>query len=120
MKAHSHLRIPIASVLAALALAQILTNPAKAASFTSSGSLATARYFHSATLLSNGKVLVAGGAGLSTSVQSSAELYDPSTGTWSATGSMITGRYQHTATMLPNGKVLIAGGEDASLTPISS
>jgi len=66
---------------------------------------------HTATLLSNGKVLVAGG--YNGSWLSSAELYDPSTGTWTATGSMNTGRTAHTATLLPNGKVLVAGGWNA-------
>jgi uncharacterized repeat protein (TIGR02543 family) len=63
---------------------------------------------HTATLLLNGKVLIAGGQ--SSSVFSSAELFDPSKGNWSDTGSMRNSRLGHTATLLPNGKVLVAGG----------
>jgi tetratricopeptide (TPR) repeat protein len=77
------------------------------------GSLSTARFKHTATLLSNGKVLVAGGTTDGTTALLTAELYDPATGSWSATGSMSTARYLHTATLLPNGKVLVAGGKNA-------
>ena len=63
---------------------------------------------HTATLLPNGKVLVAGG--LHGVRLASAELYDPASGTWTATGSLATARDDHTATLLPNGKVLVAGG----------
>jgi len=68
------------------------------------GSLNVARFNHTATLLPNGKVLVAGGAG------NSAELYDPATGVWTYTGGMHYARSGHTATLLLNGQVLVAGG----------
>ncbi len=73
------------------------------------GLLAISREYHTATRLSNGKVLVTGGFNNGTTLNS-AELYDPATGSWSNTGSLITARYGHTATLLPNGKVLVAGG----------
>ena len=106
--------------LAALALLLVPNQAAEAASFATNGPLATARFLHTATLLSNGKVLVVGGFTSTGNVQSSAELYDPITGKWSATSDMTTARYQHTATMLPNGKVLVAGGEDSGLNAVSS
>src|SRR5437868_2257173 len=82
--------------------------------WTPTGRLHPARYYHSATLLPDGKVLVAGG----TSIRSaesfrtlhSAELFDPNTGTWSPTGSMTDARTGHPAVSLLNGRVLVAGG----------
>lgn len=78
--------------------------------WTATGSLVTGRYNHSATLLPDGKVLVAGGIAVCCDSIASAELYDPASGTWTATGSLANAREQHTATLLPNGKVLVAGG----------
>jgi len=73
------------------------------------GSLHTARSQHTATLLGDGKVLVAGGSdGIQNTA--SAELYDPATGTWNSTGSLSSGRAAHIAVRLGNGKVLVAGG----------
>jgi N-acetylneuraminic acid mutarotase len=69
---------------------------------------------HQAVLLRNGDVLVAGGlnasGGINAPPLASAELYNPSTGTWAATGSMTVGRYSFALTLLPNGEVLAAGG----------
>ena len=86
-----------------------LVQPCASQTWTATGSLATTRYSHTATLLPNGKVLVAGGNDNSGSL-ASAELYDPASGTWTATGSLATPRRGHTATLLPNGKVLVASG----------
>ena len=79
--------------------------------WTVTGSMATGRAEHTATLLSSGKVLVAGGEG-DPNILSSAELYDPVSGTWTGTGSMGTARAYHTATLLASGKVLVVGGTD--------
>jgi N-acetylneuraminic acid mutarotase len=78
--------------------------------WTPTSSMTDGRIDPTATLLPNGKVLVAGGNSGSTDDLASAELYDPGTGTWSPTGSMSGARDQATATLLPNGKVLVAGG----------
>ena len=77
--------------------------------WTATGSLATTRDYHTATLLPSGKVLVAGGFH-GTSFPTSVELYDPAAGSWTATGSLNKPRYQHTATLLSSGKVMVAGG----------
>jgi len=79
--------------------------------WTATGSLHAGRYGHTATLLSNGKVLVAGGYDTNDTAQSSAELYDPATGNWSLVGSLNTARAGHTATLLGTGKVVVMGGE---------
>ena len=72
------------------------------------GSMSTARRFHSATLLPSGLVLVTGGSDPGT--PAAAELYDPATGLWTLTGAPTRFRFLATATLLPSGKVLVAGG----------
>jgi len=68
------------------------------------GNMSRTRYGHTASLLMNGKVLIAGGS------DETAELFDPASESFAPTGSMSTSRYGATATLLANGKVLIVGG----------
>jgi MYXO-CTERM domain-containing protein len=88
--------------------------------WSTTSSMAAARYWHTATLLLNGKVLVAGGTGPTdfsgqSTTLASCELYDPVTGTWSATGSLAAPIADHTATLLLGGKVLVTGGDSAGI-----
>ena len=78
--------------------------------WTLTGSLTNSLYFHTATLLPSGKVLVVGGSDNSGNATNSAQLYDPATGKWTGTNTMAKARYAHTATLLPNGEVLVVGG----------
>jgi N-acetylneuraminic acid mutarotase len=93
------------------AFAQATLQQVTAPGWSRTGSLNTGRMNYTATLLSNGKVLVAGGINCAFDYLNSAELYDPTTETWSYTGSLNMPRRGHSATLLPNGKVLVAGGE---------
>jgi hypothetical protein len=111
----TRLKLPaiMALALAALILVAALPYAAQAAPpgiWSPIGSLGTARYKHTATLLANGQVLVAGGYNGNFFPQhlDSAELY--TAGTWSPTGSLNVRRKGHTATLLPDGRVLVAGG----------
>ncbi|CAB3780447.1 hypothetical protein LMG28688_01037 [Paraburkholderia caffeinitolerans] len=76
--------------------------------WTPADSMNQARFRHTATLLPNGQVLVAGG--VRKQVTASAELYDPVANTWTSTGSLGQARQSHSATLLSNGRVLVAGG----------
>jgi len=81
------------------------------------GSLNVPRSLHTATLLPDGRVLVAGGRGAGPGALDSAELYDPVSGKWSVTGSLVKPRVMHTATLLTNGKVLVVGGDTSAAPP---
>jgi hypothetical protein len=96
-----------------------------AGTWTPTGSLHFPRSGHTATLLANGKVLVAGGSvydqnSFTSTNIASAEIYDPSTGLWTQVNSMSTPRGAHTATLLRSGKVLVAAGYQTNNTLASA
>ena len=105
-------------VLVLLALAT--RTPAGPGMLVPTGNTTTARFAHTATLLLNGKVLIAGGMEQNGVWLDSAELYDPAKGRFNAIGKMSTRRAGAMATLLPNGKVLIAGGNDDSGKSLAS
>jgi hypothetical protein len=88
--------------------------------FSATGSLVQARAHHTVTLLPNGKVLVLGGTQIAAPVGGgaasapvsldSAEIYDPSKGSFHTAGKLLIARDSHSATLLPDGTVLVAGG----------
>jgi len=88
--------------------------------FQPTGNMSAGRTAHTATLLQSGKVLLAGGDPClfdqyyGDCPLTTAEVYDPSAGTFTTTGSMSVTRVFHTATLLASGKVLVTGGHDAS------
>jgi hypothetical protein len=89
-------------------------------SFALTGSLNTGRSGHTATVLTNGSVLIAGGSDNLGNAVAGGEIYNPAAGTFSATGSLSTPRSSHTATLLSNGTVLIVGGVDSSGNALTS
>ena len=116
-------RQPFYFVLVLLNLATLLEiKPAALAqvspSWSSTGGLNIAVSNHTATLLFDGKVLVAGGGSEKFGFHNTAELYEPATEAWNLTGSLDTFHSDHTATLLPNGKVLVAGGASIWNLPV--
>lgn len=108
------LKAPLLIVLASL-LADFSLS---AQSFTPTGSMNLARTQHSATLLNNGTVLVAGGGSDSTASGYTAEVYSPQTGTWRFTSHVMNfSRTGHTAVKLADGRVLLAGGTGSLTNP---
>ena len=90
--------------------------------FTSTaGTLTTARAQHTATLLQDGTVLIAGGIDASGNPTATAEIYNPQTNQFTAVRGLATARYGHTATLLNDGTVLVAGGAtDTTPTPTNT
>lgn len=121
---HTATRLSSGKVLVTGGCTAIPCSPATAVSelydptsntWSTTGSLNTARYFHTAVLLKTGKVLAVGGSpGLT-----SCELYSATTGTWSNAASTSAGRYLNTTTLLADGKVLVAGGANGRF-PVNS
>jgi hypothetical protein len=91
--------------------------------WTAAGDMSVDRGFHTATVISGGRVLVTGGknstAGLPATARATTEIYTISTGAWSAGPTMLAARTNHTATLLNDGRVLVVGGQDGTL-PLGS
>jgi hypothetical protein len=91
------------------------------AAFSFTGSMATPRIFHSATLLSSGQVVVVGGKDNNGNAVATAETYEPGPGTFTpALTTLNQARFSHTATLLDAVTILIAGGTGSAGTPLSS
>ena len=84
--------------------------PLTAPGWSITGSMVQARADHTATLLADGRVLVAGGGGAKGGRLASAELYDPASGTWAATGTMNAAGSPDRAILLGDGRVLVLDG----------
>jgi len=89
-------------------------------SFQPGGNMSIGRTGHTATLLKNGRLLIAGGWTGRYNLRRSAELYDPATGVFTPTGDMVLERAGNTAALLPDGRVLVAGGEDRGENALAS
>ncbi|CAF1208564.1 unnamed protein product [Adineta steineri] len=87
------------------------TTTTQQSEWSATGNMNNTRRFHTASVLSNGKVLVTGGFNGYIALNST-ELYDPLIGTWATTSNMNDGRVYHRASVLSNGKVLVTGGSN--------
>ena len=92
----------------ALASAEVY-DPATGTFAATANDMGSVRYFHAASRLADGRVLIVGGWGEGERL-ASAEIYDPATNRFTPTGSMVSARNSHTATTLQDGRVLVVGG----------
>ncbi len=88
-------------------------------SFARTDDMLTGRVSHTATLLPDGRVLIAGGWGPD-GILAAAELYDPATRTFLPAGSLLEARASHIAALLPSGTILIVGGEGGRQNPLAT
>src|SRR5215469_6914197 len=110
INSHQFAKTLVFMSIAILGLVVSTAIPVLAGSFSNTGSMNAARLYHTATLLADGEVLVAGGENYTDGYLDSAELYNPATGKWTLTGTMTTKRWGPQAVLLQNGQVLVAGG----------
>ncbi len=110
---------PVGFALAVFSANLFVTRPARAGAWNTNTALTTARTAHTATVLTNGQVLAAGGRNGGVSI-GGAEVYNPIAKTWTPTGSMSGARQFHTATLLANGKVLAAAGLNLGIAYINT
>src|SRR5271169_793641 len=95
--------------IVALAIAASTLSFAASGAWSPTGTMLSARDGHTATVLTNGKILAAGGTNNGVALTST-ELYNPAAGTWASTGSMNTARSHARAILLPSGSLLVIGG----------
>ena len=88
--------------------------------YVAADSLSGARSDHTATLLDDSRVLIAGGSGAGGAPLTTTEIYDPATDTTVAGPTMSVARLAHTATLVPDGRVLIAGGFSAGFVAVAA
>ena len=107
-------------VVFALGLSLMLLGVIACSDDKDAGPLQHARYHHTATLLRDGKVLIAGGLDIEGIGIGNGEIYNPPSDTWSMTGVMIAPRGNYDSTLLPDGRVLVVAGKRSELRNVGS